>query len=139
MSKANEILKTEHTKQLKWLDGQIAKNDNSIFVNPKTAIDNYEALKDESLVISNDEIEKYIARNLSEAGKKKLITTLRVAETRAKAGAKLQVTITEKNKSKLDYLADKTGMKKVDIINKLIEMANLSTVTKTEQQLEITL
>lgn len=139
MKKANEILKKEHSKQLNWLDGQIKKSAFAIFLNPKKAIDAYEALKAESLIITEDETEKFIARYLSEAGKKKLITTLRVAETRSKAGAKLQVNITEQNKAKLDYLANKTNLSKVEIINKLIEMSDIKRLTTTEEQLEITL
>lgn len=139
MSKTSEILKTEHAKQLLWLDGQIRKNNTRIFVNPKKAIEFYEGLQSNSLIIEHADIEKFMARFLSDSGKKKLITTLRVAETRAKSGATVQVRLKTKNKDKLDYLVSKTGMKKVDIINKLIEMADLTTVTKTEKQLEITL
>ena len=140
MSKAAEILKTNHLAQITWLDNQIRKNNLSIFMNAKRAITAYEQLQSANIgLVSDKDVEKFIASRLSTSGTKKLITTLRVAETRAKSGFALQTTITTTNKNKLDYLAFKTGMKKNDIINKLLELANLEKITKTEEQLEITL
>lgn len=140
MAKAIEILKTNHTAQIKWLDNQILKNNLSIFLNAKRALTAYNKLKADNMgQISDQEVEKFVSSRLSETGMKKLITTLRVAETRAKSGFTLQATITVQNKQKLDYLAAETGMKKNDIINKLIELADLRRITKTEEQLEITL
>jgi len=140
MAKSNEILKTNHIAQLKWLDGQLRKNNMSIFLNGKIATDAYEKLNQDSVgLISNEDVEHFVATKLSEQGIKKLITTLRVAESRSKSGFPLQANITEKNKSKLDYLTAKTGMKQNEVINKLIEMSDLQSLTKTEEQLEITL
>lgn len=140
LSDMPKITKTNHTAQIKWLDGQIRKNNNSIFLNPKLALPAYEKINDiEMGLVTNRELEKFISRYLSESGIKKLVTTLRVAETRSKCGFSLQVTISNQSKSKLDYLANKTGMKKNEIVEKLLELADLEKITKTEQQLEITL
>lgn len=140
MAKSTEILKTNHIAQITWLDNQIRKNNLSIFMNAKRAMVAYEKLQSKEMgQISDKDIEKFMASRLSESGLKKLVTTLRVAETRAKSGFALQATITAKNKAKLDYLASKTGMKKNDIINKLLEMSDIRVLEKTEEQLEITL
>lgn len=138
MNKQNEILKTEHAKQLKWLDKQISDAKSSLFLNPKVAMKEYEALG-KDLIPDPLDVESFMNRYLTESAKKRLITTLKVAATRAKKGLAYQVNLEDKNKAKLEYLATKTGMKKADIINKLIEMADLEVITKKEEQLEITL
>jgi hypothetical protein len=140
MTKPTEILKTNHVAQSIWLDGQLRKNNLSIFLNAKIAIAAYEKLNSDCMgLISDSDLEEFISSRLSKNGMKKLITTLRVAESRSKNGFALQASITQDNKNKLDYLASRTGMKKNDVINKLIELADLSVLTKTEEQLEITL
>ena len=141
MLKAAEILKTNHTAQLKWLDNQIKKGNDSIFLNAKLAMTAYKRLQNKSMgIIDDKDVEKLIGERLTDDAKKKLITTLRVAKTRAeKKGFQLQVNITYSNNEKLKILMDETGMKKQDVINKLIELADLEKITKTEEQLEITL
>lgn len=141
MSKASEILKTNHTAQLKWLDGQIKKDNMSIFLNAKLAMTAYKRLQNKNMgIIDDKDVEKLIGDRLTDEAKKKLVTTLRVAETRSKKnGFQLQATITYSNNEKLKMLMTETGMKKQDVINKLIELADLKKITKTEEQLEITL
>jgi ATP-dependent exoDNAse (exonuclease V) alpha subunit len=140
MTKSIKILKTNHVAQSIWLDGQLRKNNLSIFLNAKIAVAAYEKLKSDNMgLISDSDLEEFIASRLSEIGIKKLITTLRVAESRSKNGFALQASITQANKRKLHYLSGKTGMKKNDVINKLIELADLRVLTKAEEQLEITL
>ena len=57
------ILTTNHTMQIKWLDGQIIKNNNSIFLNPNLALKAYEKLKDENMgILNGEETEAFIAR-----------------------------------------------------------------------------
>lgn len=139
MIKADELLKTEHTRQLTWLENQIKKGENSIFLNAKKANLAYEKLQSKSLITDELDIEKYIGRYLSKSGKKKLVTTLRVALNRAKPEERLQVKLSTKNGSKLEYLKTNTTLTKQEIINKLIENADLSMFQKAEKQLEITL
>lgn len=139
MIKADELLKTEHTRQLTWLDNQIKKGENSIFLNPKRANTAYKKLQKESLIIDDLDVEKFIGRYLSETGKKKLITTLRVALNRTKSQERLQINLTPKNGAILDYLKHETKLTKQEIINKLIENADLSIFKNKEEQLEITL
>jgi hypothetical protein len=140
LSGLQKTLKKDHITQLKWLDNQILKNNDSIFLNPKNALTAYTKFKNKhTLIIPDEEIEAFIASRLTEKALKKLVTTLRVAETRSKAHFTLQATISLSSKRKLDYLAKKTGMKKNEIIDKLIEMSDLDKTIKTEEQLEITL
>lgn len=140
LSDMPEITTTNHTAQIKWLDGQIRKNNNSIFLNPKLALTAYDKLTSENMGIVGDrDLEKFVARYLSSVGLKRLVTTLRVAETRSKCGFALQVTISIQSKAKLDYLASKTGMKKNEIIEKLLELSDLEKIVKKEEQLEITM
>lgn len=139
MMKANDLLKTEHTRQLNWLANQIKKDNTSIFLNPKLANKAFEKLTTESLIPDESKIEKYMKRYLSESGTKKLVTTLRVALKRAKESNKLQVNLTIENNSKLEYLKSKTKLTKQEIINKLLEEATLRVFDSKEEQLEITL
>ena len=144
MTKPNDIpspLKSNHTAQTKWLNGQIAKNNNSIFLNPKKAVAAYNTLLDGTMgLIDNSEIEKFMARYLSESGIKKLSITLRVAETRAKSkGFKLQCNISSSSNQKLERFMEATGMNKGEVIDLLIGLADLKTIIKKEQQYEITM
>ena len=139
MTQSITILQTDHTKQLIWLEKQIQKNNTSIFLNPERAIDAYEGLKGDSLILSEVDIEKFVARYLSEPGKKKLITTLRVAETRRKKSnlVMLQVNLEPNNNKRLTELSESSGLTKTEIINKMIQCAKWK--KKEEEQLEITL
>jgi len=125
MIKASELLKTCHSRQLTWIDNQIAKGGASVFLNPRLARDARTAL-DDYLVIADSEVEKYVARYLSDIGKKKLLITLRVALNRENKEERLQVNLSAQNGSKLDYLKNKTGLTKEKIINILVERADLS-------------
>lgn len=141
LSDMPKALKSNHQTQIKWLDGQIAKNNRSIFLNPEKAEAAYNKLNEENMgQIEKKDLEKFVARYLSESGIKKIITTIRVAETRAKKkGFKLQCNIEFSNNQKLEKLMKATGMNKGEVINKLIELANINKITKKEEQLEITL
>lgn len=139
MIKANDLLKTEHTRQIKWLDNQIKKDETSIFLNAKLANKAFEKLTNESLIPDEEKVEKYVKRYLSDTGTKRLVTTLRVALSRAKNDYRLQINLTMKNNSKLEYLKSKTNLTKQEIINKLLEEATLRVFESKEEQLEITL
>lgn len=138
MIKADDLLKTDHTRQINWLENQIKKNNTSIFLNAKRAEKAFDELR-KKLIPDDSEVEAYMKRYLSDTGKKKLVTTLRVALTRAKTESRLQVDITSKNNSKLEYLKTQTNLTKQEIINKLIDNADLSIFKCKEEQLEITL
>ena len=133
------VFKTNHTGQISWLDGQLRKNNSSIFLNPARAEAAWAKLHKE-LVIDDREVEKFMARYLSKTGIQKLTTTLRVAETRAKkAGFKLQCNIEYANNQKLEKLMKATGLKKGEMIDLLIELADLKKITTKETQYEITM
>lgn len=136
MIKMDALLKTDHHRQIAWLDGQIKKNNTSIFLNAPLAIKAYDAFSAE-LLPSDQEIEKFIFRYLSEQGKRKLITTLRVADTRRKNSclSRLQVNLEPKNNRKLDKLVKKSGLSKTELINMMIDGATW--VQKKEEQLKI--
>lgn len=138
MAKKQDMFQNNHAIQLTWIGNQIVKGNNDIFVNPKKGLESFEVLN-EDLHIRNEDVEKFVARYLSDAGKKRLLTTLRVAESRSKASATLQVRLEHEAIAKLNYLVLKSGMKKVDLVNKLIMNAELSDYQKGEEQLEITL
>lgn len=125
MLKASELLKTNHSKQLTWLKNQFLKGEMIVFLNPQKARDAYNKI-DENLIINDEDLEAFIARYLSEIGKKKLITTLRVALTRAKKEERLQVNLSGRSGSKLDYIKKNTGLTKEQIINIMIQKADLS-------------
>ena len=130
MKKA-ELLKTEHQVQINWLDNQIAKINNDgakSFLNVPTAIREYDKLK-KSLIPSNHNIEHFISVHLSEAGIRKLVTTLRVYLKRNNT-ERLQVEITRLNKAKLDKLVKTSGKTKIEIINQLISIADLNEFKK---------
>ena len=134
-----KITKTNHTAQQTWLENQIKKNNGSIFLNKQKAEIAWEKLSEE-LIIDDREVEKYMARYLSESGIKKLVNTLRVAETRAKKSTfKLQCQIDYSNNQKLEMIMTATGLNKGEAINKLIELADLKRITTKETQLEITM
>ena len=138
MKKA-ELLKTEHSVQLKWLKNQIAKIANEgkeAFKNPNVAERAFQKLEKNNLIISDPDIEHFIGTYLSEAGTKKLVTTLRVYLKRNNT-ERLQVEITHSNKTKLDKLVKMSGMTKIEIINKLIEDTNFGEFKRPEEQLEI--
>lgn len=125
MKKA-ELLETEHDVQLQWLDNQIAKIENGVntsFLNVPVAVRAYKRLK-ESLIPSHESIEDFMIDHLTEAGTRKLVTTLRVYLKRNNAD-RLQVEITRSNKAKLDELVLLSGKTKIEIINFLISTANL--------------
>lgn len=138
MTKATDLLKTNHIKQVDWLSNQIKKNNTSIFLNPDLAIKAFDKLG-KSLVISDSDLEKYVYRYLSETGKKRLVTTLRVAETRSKKSflTTLQVNLEPNNDARLTELTKQSGLTRTELINRMIQ----STVwkKKEEEQLEINL
>jgi len=140
MKKA-ESLKTEHQAQLNWLENQIAKiaNDGAkSFSNANVAERAYNKMRENSLITSNDDIEHFVSVYLSETGLRKLVTTLRVYRKRNNA-AILQVEISQSNKHLLNYLVKISGKTKVEIINQLIDNADLSEFKKAEEQLDIEL
>jgi hypothetical protein len=136
MTKAADLLKTEHTKQISWLSNQIKNNKTSIFLNASRAIKAFDDLNSD-LILEPKAVESYVFRYLSDEGIKRLVTTLRVSETRRRKSflTMLQVNLEPKNNSKLTKLAEDTGLSKTDLINRMIECTNF--VKKEEEQLEI--
>lgn len=125
MSKKADFFASNHTAQIAWLDGQIAKNNLGIFINPQLAEKEWNRLKDANMGIIDDQnVEAFMSRYLSEVGDKKLYTTLRVAETRAKkSGFRLQCSIDYSANRQLQVLAARTGLSKGELISKLIEQS----------------
>ena len=121
MSKKTELFTSNHTAQSKWIDGQIAKNNMAIFLNPHKAEVAWDELK-LGLIIDDQTLENFVGRYLSEVGIKKLYTTLRVAETRAKkTGFRLQCNIEYSANQKLEKMMRKTGLSKGELLSQLIE------------------
>lgn len=136
-----KITTTNHTAQVTWLENQFKKCNDSVFMKKETAQKAWNKILDENLGLPvNREIEKFMAKYLNKTGVKALTNTLRVAETRAKKkGFKLQCNIKVSNNRKLEEMMNATGLTKGAVLDKLIELANLEKITKTEEQLEITL
>jgi hypothetical protein len=132
MSKKNELFSSNHVAQIKWLDGQIAKNNGAIFLNQKLAEKAWNDLNVKNMGIIDDrDVEAFMSRYLSKSGDNKLYTTLRVAETRAKkAGFRLQCNIEYSANQKLEKMMRQTGISKGNFLNRLIEQA---TVTESEK------
>lgn len=122
MSKKNELLSSNHTAQIKWMDGQIAKNNISIFINAGLAEKAWRKLQHKNKgVIDDQDVEVFMSRYLSKSGADKLYTTLRVAETRAKKnGFRLQCKIEYSANQKLETLMTETKLSKGELISKLI-------------------
>ena len=148
MSKKTELFASNYTGQIAWLDGQIRKNNRSIFINPQLAEEAWIKLKDESIgIIDNSDVEAFMSRYLSEKGSSKLYTTLRVAETRAKKnGFRLQCNIEYSANRSLEVLAARTGLSKGELISKLINQSGHTLLqcnnsdemqNKEEEQLEL--
>lgn len=138
MKKA-ELLKTEHSVQLKWLDNQMAKiaNDGAqSFNNANVAERAFNKMKSDSLIVGDSDIEHFVSVHLSEIGTRKLVTTLRVYLKRSNA-ERLQVELSRSNKSRLDKLVNVSGMTKIQIINQLIANADISEFKRDEEQLEL--
>lgn len=138
--KKEELLKTEHDVQLKWLNNQISKieNDGALaFKNPKTGERSFNKLLKENMGIpANSDIEHFVSIHLSETGIRKLVTTLRVYLKR-NGTERLQVELTKINKKHLDKLVEVSGQTKIEIINQLIGNALLADFQRDEEQLEI--
>jgi len=135
MKKA-ELLKTDHQVQLTWLDNQIANiaNDGAkSFSNADVAERAYNKMLSESLITSDSDIEHFVSTHLSESGLKKLVTTLRVYKKR-NSSERLQVEISRSNKSRLNQFVRVSGKTKIEIINQLIENAELAEFQKTESE-----
>ena len=121
MTKKADLFTSNHTAQSKWIDGQIAKNNMAVFLNPHKAEAAWDELKSE-LIIGDQALENFVKRYLSEVGIKKLYTTLRVAETRAKkTGFRLQCNIEYSANQKLEKIMRKTGLSKGELLSQLIE------------------
>lgn len=126
MSKKTELFTSNHAAQSKWIDGQIAKNNMAIFLNPHKAETAWDELKSE-LFIDDQALEYFVGRYLSETGIKKLYTTLRVAETRAKKTAfRLQCNIEYAANQKLEKMMRQTGQSKGELLSRLIEQATVT-------------
>lgn len=137
MKKA-ELLKVEHLTQLKWIENQMSNiaNEGAVsFKNVPVSERAYHKMK-KSLIVGNSEIEHFVSIYLSEVGLRKLVTTLRVYLKRSQT-QRLQVEITQTNKTRLDQLVKISGKTKIEIVNILIEKANLSEFKKPEEQLEL--
>jgi len=132
--KKEELLKTEHDVQLRWLDNQmvnIANDGAKSFANASVAERAYDKMKSDSLITNSSDIEHFVSVYLSESGLKKLITTLRVYKNRINS-ERLQVEITRSNKTRLNQLVKLSGKTKIEIINYLIGNANLDDFKKNE-------
>jgi len=83
MKKA-ELLKTDHWIQSKWLDNQvrnITHSSKDSFLNPDVAERAYKTLN-KAIFIDDSDLEHYMSVHLSEKGRQRLITTLRVGKKR---------------------------------------------------------
>jgi len=138
MSTKVELLASNHTAQIKWLEGQIAKNNHSIFLNPELAEKEWRELTNENTGIIDDQlVESFVSRYLSKTGGDKLYTTLRVAETRAKkSGFRLQCNIDYSSNQKLESMMRKMGVSKGELINHLIKQSEVTTKIKIEDKTE---
>lgn len=126
MKKA-ELLRTDHHIQLNWLKNQIGNihfSTGSSFLKPDSALRAYNKLNDD-LVVRETDLEHYISVYLSAIGIKKLVTALRVYRTRA-GSERLQVEVTDRNRRKLNKLVEQTKKTKIEIINILIQNADVS-------------
>jgi len=120
---------------LTWLRNQLNK-DADIFLDlavAKRELNKFFILKrkgvKEPVYLPYDEIspsdtEHFVNFCLNEGARKKLNVTLRVSASRLGTST-LQVKIEESNRVKLDYLVKKTGLTKVEVINRLIDLSNL--------------
>ena len=134
-----KIFTTNHNAQIKWLDGQIAKNNGSIFLNSVKAEAAWRKLK-RDLIIDEQALEKFVSRYLSEAGIKKLHITLRVAEARAKKKTfRLQCQIEYSANRKLESMISKTGLSKGELISQLIALSEVEEKVKIEKKIEYVL
>ena len=134
-----KIFTTNHNAQIKWLDGQIAKNNGSIFLNSVKAEAAWRKLK-RDLIIDEQALEKFVSRYLSETGIKKLHITLRVAETRAKTKTfRLQCQIEYSANRKLESMIRKTGLSKGELISQLIDQSEVDEKVKIEKKTEYVL
>ncbi len=138
--KKQELLKQDHLTQINWLDNQMRKiaNDGAkSFSNAKTAERAYKNLK-KDLIIDDNDLEHFISCQLSPAGLKKLITTLKVKISRS-GDKKLQVELNSSVKSKLDRLVKNSKYTQRELITLLITEADENRFKKKEEQLEITI
>lgn len=128
MSKKIELFTSNHTAQIKWINGQIAKNNSSIFLNPQLAEKAWNDLNVKNMgIIDDQDVEAFMSRYLSKSGDSKLYTTLRVAETRAKkAGFRLQCNIEYSANQKLEKMMRQTGQSKGELLSRLIEQATVT-------------
>lgn len=136
--KKSELLKTEHSVQLKWLNNQMAKiaNDGAhSFSNVSTAERAYKKMN-KALITSDSDLEHFMSVYLSETGLRKLVTTLRVYKKRNNT-ERLQVEISQTNKHLLNRMVEMSGKTKIEVINLLIENADLREFKKQEEQLEL--
>lgn len=120
---------------LNWLRNQINKNAD-IFIDSgaaKADLDKFFVLKrkggKKDIYLTNDDIsvaktEEFINKFLNPAASKKLGITLRVSSSRLGVSV-LQVKIEYANKRKLDYLVKESGLTKVEVVNKLIDLATI--------------
>lgn len=134
MDKLPDILKTDHDRQFAWLENQIKINNGSSFLNP---VISYKAFNDlDDLFLDPLKLELFVSRYLSERGIKRLVTTLRVANTRRKNSylKTLDVKLEPRNFSKLDKISKKTGLTKTELINMMIKN---SVFSKKELNTEI--
>ena len=132
--KKSELLTTEHSVQLNWLDNQMTKiaNDGAkSFLNADAAERAYNKMKQESLIVADSDIQHFVSVHLSKIGTSKLITTMRVYKKRNFTD-RLQVEITKGNKGKLDQLVKLSGKTKIEIINQLIVNADLEEFKKVK-------
>jgi hypothetical protein len=142
-----EITPEQKDIALNWVVNQVNK-DASIFLNPKVGKVEFKRLfsikkhgKWVSLTnidISYIDAESFVCRYLSDSALKKLRNYLRVSASRM-GKRTLQVQLDAEHEIMLGNLRDLTGMKDTEIVRKLIEIAKVEKITKTEEQLEITL
>ncbi|MGK0270033.1 MAG: hypothetical protein ACI88H_000666 [Cocleimonas sp.] len=128
MKKA-ELLKTDHTVQLRWLSNQLANinHDSQSFLSKTEVIERaYEKLSS-TLVVNDADLEHFISVHLSKIGQQRLVTTLRVNKKRMGLGVeRLQVDLSSLNNGRLNQIVALSGKTKIEIINYLISNADLS-------------
>jgi hypothetical protein len=128
MKKA-ELLKTEHSVQLRWLSNQLdnISRDSRSFSSKNEVVERAFDKLNSGLIIADADLEHFISIHLSKAGQQRLVTTLRVNKKRMGLGVeRLQVDISSLNSHRLDQIVSHSGKTKIAIINDLISNADLS-------------
>ncbi|MCL1056486.1 hypothetical protein L2729_00585 [Shewanella gelidimarina] len=106
MKKA-ELLKTEHSVQLRWLSNQldnISRNNRS-FSSKNEVVERAFDKLNSGLIIADADLEHFIFIHLSKISQQRLVTTLRVNKKRMGLGVeRLQVDLSSLNNGRLNQI-----------------------------------